>query len=94
MVDPDAVAVGDCLEADSDSPLDPGVYRVVGSSEHALVCLRVTDDRGKRAATGHLERVSDADASALEFASEPRPTVHGFLRNLVQGPYWTLRSIV
>jgi hypothetical protein len=94
MVDPDAVAVGDFLEADADGSIEPGVYRVVGNPNGTLVCLRVTDDRGKRVATGELARFSAADASALEPVSEPRKTIPGMLKNQIEGPYWMVRSVL
>jgi hypothetical protein len=93
MVDSNAVDVGDFLEAPANGPLTEGVYRVVGTPEDALVCLRVTED-GQRANTGELVRVSASDASALEPASEPRPTVIGVLSGIAQGPYWMIRSLL
>lgn len=94
MVDPNAVAVGDFLEADANASVPEGVYRVVGTSADALVCLRVTDPDGRREATGDLVRVAVADASALDAAGEPRATVAGFLKNQLEGPYWLVRSLL
>ncbi len=94
MVDANAVSVGDFLEADADAPLRAGVYRVVGTPEGALVCLRVGDENGRREATGEVVRVAVADASALEPASEPRSAAVDALANVLQGPYWVLRSLL
>lgn len=93
MVDPNDVAVGDFLEADANAPVTAGVYRVVGTPENALVCLRVTEN-GRRASTGEVVRVDASDASALDSASEPRTTVTGFLKNQLEGPYWMVRSLL
>lgn len=94
MVDPDAVAVGEFLEAPAEASVRQGVYRVVGTPDGALVCLRVTDDRGNRANTGDLVRVDAADADALQPTSEPRTTVASLLKNQLEGPYWIVRSLL
>jgi len=95
MVDPDTVAVGDCVEpASAGVPVDAGVYRVVGTPEGALVCLRLTDANGRRANTGDLVRVDAADADALQPTSEPRTTALGLLKNQLEGPYWIVRSLL
>jgi hypothetical protein len=93
---PDDVVVGDFLQASSEADVTRGIYRVVGVPDDGdeLVLLRVTDEHGRRANTGELVRV-DADAAAsLDAASEPSASVAGVLRNVVQGPYWLLRSLL
>lgn len=94
MVDPTAVEVGDFVEAGADSDVREGVYRVVGTPPDALVCLRVTDDAGNRASTGDLVRVGVDDATGLDPATEPRSGAVGALVDLLQGPYWLLRSLL
>jgi hypothetical protein len=94
MVDPSTVAVGDVVEATADASIPQGVYRVVGTPDGALVCLRLTDDAGRRANTGELVRVGAGDATALEPATEPRSGAVAAARNLLQGPYWLLRSLL
>lgn len=96
MVDANAVSVGDFLEADADAdaPIPPAVYRVVGTPEGALVCLRVTDADGRRANTGELVRVDADDAHGLEPAAEPRQSAVSALADVVLAPYWLLRSVL
>lgn len=94
MVDPTAVELGDFVEAGADSDVREGVYRVVGTPPDALVCLRLTDDAGNRANTGDVVRVSADDATALEPAEEPQSGVVGAIIDLLQGPYWLLRSLL
>ncbi|NHN40863.1 hypothetical protein G9C85_04340 [Halorubellus sp. JP-L1] len=94
MVDPNGVAVGDFVEAPADATVQAGVYRVVGTPGDALVCLRVTDENGRRTHTGDLVRVGADAASDLVPASAPRRTVVGFLKNQIEGPYWMVRSLL
>jgi hypothetical protein len=94
MVDPNAVVVGDFVEAGADAAIQEGVYRVVGTPDGTLVCLRLTDDAGARANTGDLVRVDAADATTLDAASEPRSGALGALANALQGPYWMVRSLL
>ena len=94
MVHPSTVVVGDFLEAPADASIPKGVYRVVGTPPDALVCLRLTDDAGNRANTGDVVRVSADDATALEPAEEPQSGVVGAIIDLLQGPYWLLRSLL
>jgi len=94
MVDPNTIAVGDFVEAGADAPVRRGTYRVVGAPAEALVCLRVTDEGGRREHTGDVVRVDAAEASALERTSEPRSGLVGVLKNVVQGPYWLVWSLL
>ena len=54
---PDAPAPYDHFRATATADADPGIYRVVGTSETAVTLLRVADDDGTRRATGDLRRV-------------------------------------
>ena len=94
MVDPNAVEVGDFVEAGAESGIQEGVYRVVGTPPDALVCLRLTDDAGTRANTGDLVRVDADDTSELDPASEPQSGALNALANALQGPYWLVRSLL
>lgn len=94
MVDPTAVEVGEFVAASADSGIQEGVYRVVGTPEGALVCLRVTDDAGNRASTGDVVRVSADSARTFDRANEPRAGVVDAIVDVVQAPYWLLRSLL
>ncbi|WP_323677163.1 hypothetical protein [Halorubellus sp. PRR65] len=94
MVDSNAVQVGEFVESPADGPAPRGVYRVVGTPDDALVCLRVTDADGRREVTGEVVRVDAADANALDPASAPRTTVVGAFKNQLEGPYWMVRSLL
>lgn len=94
MVDTDQIAVGDFVDAPADAPIPEAVYRVVGTSGDALVCLRVTDGSGRRTSTGELVRVDAPMAASLQSTSEPRRSLGGLVKNVVEGPYWMVRSLL
>jgi hypothetical protein len=77
---------------------DPGddIYRVVGTTD-GVTLLRVTDADGRRAHTGDLRRVSrDELDAAFEPAEDPDAGTSpvAAIRNLFQGLYWELRTII
>jgi len=94
MVDPNAAPVGDFPEASAEATVPEGVYRVVGTPERALVCLRVTDADGRRANTGEVVRVDADDAQRLDPATEPRGSAVSALLDVVSAPYWLVRSVL
>lgn len=74
----------------------PGVYRVVGTRDPAAL-LRVTDADGRRASTGHLERVPRSDLDdCFEPADDPDAglALVGGIRNALQGLYWQVRTFL
>jgi hypothetical protein len=79
-----------------DGDYQPGVYRVVGTSEPVSL-LRVSDGDGRREATGEVVSVSE---SALEADFEPAENPDGDLnpvraiQNLVTGLYWSVRRFL
>lgn len=71
----------------------PGVYRVVGASDDVTL-LRVADDAGRRRHTGELAYVSTAALKRdFEPAADPDSgiTPRAWIRNAVQGMYWSVR---
>jgi len=69
---PDVPAPYDHFRATPSADADPGIYRVVGTSETTVTLLRVTDGDGTRRATGDLCRVSLATLdSDFEPAENP-----------------------
>jgi hypothetical protein len=80
-----------------DVDVDPGVYRVVGTTEGRVTLLRVTDADGRRMHAGTVVRV---DASTVAGSFEPAPNPDsGFsptrlLRSMGQSLYWQARSLV
>jgi len=56
---------------DADAPVDPGVYRVVGTAEDTVTLLRVGDTAGRRVATGEVVSVDRDAFGALEPADNP-----------------------
>ncbi len=66
----------------ADADLPGGTYRVVGTADDRVTLLRVADADGRRANTGHLERVPREDLAGFESADDPDA---GFapVRNLV-----------
>jgi hypothetical protein len=74
----------------------PGVYRVVGTRDPAAL-LRVTDADGRRASTGHLERVPRSDLDdCFEPAADPDAGIDPVsgVMNALQGLYWQVRTFL
>lgn len=55
---------------DSGAPVQPGVYRVVGTGE-SVTLLQVGDADGRRVHTGHVVSVDRDDLAAFERADNP-----------------------
>ena len=72
------------------------VYRVVGESRGTVTLLRVTDERGRRRATGEVVTLEHSTVEA-EFERAPNPDAGirpvAWLRNLVSGLVWELRHL-
>jgi len=83
--------IGDHYRPDGEST----VYRVVGVTERVAL-LRITDADGRRAHTGDLRRVTEAELRA-EFVPADDPDTGlsflGAVRNLLQGMYWQVRKL-
>ncbi len=80
----------------TDGTHDPGVYRVVGTTD-AVTLLRVADGDGRRAHTGEISRVSERDLdTAFEPASDPDAGINPVfaLRNVLSGMYWNVRKFL
>jgi hypothetical protein len=85
--------VGDHYRAAGD---ESAVYRVVGAADR-IALLRVTDADGRRAHTGDLRRVTEAELDAgFEPAADPDVGLSplGSIRNLLQGMYWEVRKFL
>lgn len=92
--DDPAVAVYDHLRP-VDDDYSAGVYRVVGTAD-SVVLLRVTDERGRRRATGELLSIPHEALSDFEPAANPdagfRPLT--WVRGLLSGTYWGIRMVL
>lgn len=88
------VALSDHLRPTRDD-YPPGVYRVVGAGE-PVALLRVTDEGGRRRATGELLSVPRTELSGFESAADPDAGFHPLRwgRGLLSGIYWELRSLL
>jgi hypothetical protein len=89
-----STAVGDHLRpVDEGYPV--GVYRVVGTGD-PVALLRVTDEDGRRQATGELVSVPREALSEFEPATDPdagfRPLA--WVRGLLSGMYWEVRMVL
>lgn len=77
----------------TDGAVDPGVYRVVGTTD-GVALLRVGDADGRRVHTGEVHRVdTDTLDAAFEPASNPDAgfALASALRDALQGLYWSVR---
>ncbi len=84
----------DHLRAGEDAPVESGVYRVVGVDEDRVTLLELTDERGRRRATGRLERVPHGALDGFEPASDPDRRPARRLRNAVDGTIqWVLMVV-
>lgn len=73
------------------------VYRVVGRTDDAVTLLRVTDEAGRRVATGEIHHVSLAEiAEQYEPTADPDAGISpvAAVRNLCQGLYWSVRRFL
>lgn len=90
------VSVYDHVRATGETDYSPGIYRVVGV-EDGVTLLRLTDEDGRRRATGEVVTV-DGDAFDTGFAEAPNPDA-GIaalrrVRNLLDGLWWELKRFV
>lgn len=86
----------DHLQATEAADVPPGVYRVVGAGEDCVTLLCVTDADGRRANTGHVERV---DRETVDRAFDPAENPDsgldpiGAVTGVAKGLYWSVRGL-
>jgi hypothetical protein len=75
---------------------DVGIYRVVGTHAESVTLLRVADGDGRRAHTGEVITVPTDALDDFEPAENPdgNRSVAGRLRSLVEGVYFSFRSVL
>ncbi|WP_049901646.1 hypothetical protein [Halococcus agarilyticus] len=91
----DTLAVYDHLRpTDADGSHQPGIYRVVGTSEDDVTLLRVGDADGRRVHTGEIVTVPNDARSGFEPAENPdgNRSVGVALASLSENAYWSLRT--
>ncbi|WP_439026400.1 hypothetical protein [Haloarchaeobius sp. DT45] len=87
------VAVAEHYRPPSESDRKPGVYRVVGHDTERVTLLLVGDADENRAVTGELLSVSHEELAGFKAVREPRSGLGGFLRNVAQGLFWSVRGV-
>ncbi|QLH80341.1 hypothetical protein [Halosimplex pelagicum] len=83
-------------EATDPSPVEPGVYRVVGVGEGTVTLLRVGDADGYRVNTGEVATVDRDALAGFDPADNPdgnRPTGEK-ARRFAESVGWNLRAFV
>jgi len=79
---------------DTDCP--PGIYRVVGVSEGAVILLRVGNEDGRRVHTGELREVDPATAERFEAAPNPdgnKPAGER-ISGAIEMVYWSVNAFL
>ncbi|WP_424016995.1 hypothetical protein ACOZ4N_14060 [Halorientalis pallida] len=79
----------------TDDAIEPGVYRVVGTTGDGVTLLQVADADGTRRHTGTVVTVGRDDLSGLEPAANPdeNRSIGAWVTGQLEGFYWSLRVL-